>query len=177
MLLHKRLLLVASVVVLVFVSLGLTAATTNGPNDGLKFRAALSGDQENPAVSTTMTGEVAAKFDDALTQVEVVLRVKSVPESVTVEKAHFHCGRPGLNAPIAFGLFVPGPLSFDDKKGVARGMLTNADFIGTDCVPHVGRPVNNIAALAFAMRDGLVYANVHTDTNPGGEIRGQLIER
>ena len=38
------------------------------------------------------------------------------------------------------------------------------------------RNKSNIAALAFAMRDGLIYANVHTAANTGGEIRGQLIE-
>jgi hypothetical protein len=40
----------------------------------------------------------------------------------------------------------------------------------------VGRPVNNIAALAFAKRDGLIYVNLHTPTQPAGEVRGQLVE-
>jgi hypothetical protein len=55
--------------------------------------------------------------------------------------------------------------------------LLNTDFTGADCVPNIGRPVNNLAALAFAMRDGLIYANVHTTNFPGGEIRGQMLER
>jgi hypothetical protein len=55
-------------------------------------------------------------------------------------------------------------------------MLTNLDFTGADCTPIVGRPVNNIAALAFAMRNGLIYANVHTDVFPAGEQRGQMLK-
>jgi hypothetical protein len=46
-----------------------------------------------------------------------------------------------------------------------------------DCPTPIGMPINNIASLAFAMRDGLIYANVHTVANSGGEARGQLLER
>ena len=69
-----------------------------------------------------------------------------------------------------------GPLTFDGKKAV--GTLTNADFfVGEDCVSLVGRPVDNVAALAFAMREGLIYVNLHTAENLPGEVRGQLIEQ
>lgn len=33
-----------------------------------------------------------------------------------------------------------------------------------------------MAALAYAMRDGLVYLNIHTDLRPAGEVRGQVYE-
>ena len=112
-----------------------------------------------------------AKFDKAFTRVEVKLRVQG---GDNVMAAHFHCARPGETGPVEFGLFSPGPLLFDGER--AKGTLTNADFTGADCVPTIGRPVNNIVALAFAMRDGLIYANVHTTDNPPGEVRGQLLE-
>jgi hypothetical protein len=46
-----------------------------------------------------------------------------------------------------------------------------------DCVPVIERPVNNIASLALAARDGLIYANVHTVAHSGSEVRGQLLEK
>jgi len=66
----------------------------------------------------------------------------------------------------------PGSLSFDGKR--IRGTLTNADFTGADCSVTIGRQVNNIVALAFAMQDGLIYVNVHSDASLPGEIRGQM---
>lgn len=141
---------------------------------GLKFEAQLSTAQEvpTPGPGNITKSRVTARFDRAFTQVAVELKVAG---GMNVTRAHFHCARPGVAGPIAFGLFSPGPLVFDGEK--AKGTLTNADFTGRDCVPTIGRPVNNIAALAFAMRDGLIYANVHTADNPPGEVRGQLLER
>ena len=151
----------------------LVVSSTAYGEEGLKFEADLSRDQEVPTAvgGNIIAAEVEAEFDDAFTQVDVRLRVEG-GENVT--RAHFHCARPGQNGPIAFGLFSPGPLVFDGEE--AEGTLTNADFTGADCVPLIGRPVNNIVALVFAMRDGLIYTNVHTTDNPSGEVRGQMLE-
>ena len=164
-----------TIVLFLAVCLALHAPPTAAQS--LDFRATLSGAQEvsPPAppggVVTDATGKVVAKFDKGFTKVEVKLRVDGVADAWG---AHFHCARPGQNGPVALGLFGPGPLMFDGE--VAEGTLTNADFTGADC-SGIGRPVNNIAALAFAMRDGLIYANVHTPANNPGEIRGRLLER
>ena len=144
------------------------------PDSGLRCEAKLSGAQTTANVQTDASGTLVAKFDAAFTRVDVRLRVRGAPDA---NRAYFHCARPGANGPIAFGLFDPGPLSFDGR--VARGTLVNEDFSGAVCDVFDGkfveRPVNNIAALAFAMRDGLVYINVHTPANTGGEIRGQML--
>lgn len=150
--------------------------------DDTDFEARLSGAQEvvfddaemfvPGGTETGATGRIRARFDKAFTGVRVDLRVDGLTGSFAA--AHFHCGRPGQNGPIIFGLVNPGDLQFDGKR--IRGTLTNADFTGEDCLEVVGRPVNNIAALAFAMRDGLIYANVHTDIFPAGEIRGQMLK-
>ncbi|MGH9461603.1 MAG: CHRD domain-containing protein [Vicinamibacteria bacterium] len=142
---------------------------------GLRFFAVLTGDQENPAVATEGTGRIDVRFDAGFTQARVDLVVDADDLSSPAERAHFHCARPGVNGPIAFGLFDPGQCDFDGER--ARCTITNADFNNADCLPTTGRPVNNIAALALAMRDGLIYANVHTEMFRGGEIRGQMLER
>ena len=138
--------------------------------DDDKFSATLSGAQEVPEVTTPATGKIKAKFNKGFTEVTVDLEIKNQLGSVI--GAHFHCGRPASNGPVVLGLMGPGPLSFDGKR--IRGTLTNANISGVDCSGFIGRPVTNIVALAFAMRDGLIYVNVHTDMFGSGEIRGQM---
>ena len=129
--------------------------------------ATLSGAQEVPAVDTPASAKARVKFDKGYTQVEVEIKIEGLVGSFT--RAHFHCARPAQNGPIVLGLISPGPLTFDGKK--IKGTLTNADLTVVDCGSG---PIANIVALAFAIRDGLIYLNVHTDAYPGGEIRGQL---
>ena len=140
---------------------------------GVSFSARRSSAQEFQGADSRGMGRAHVRFDAGFTKVFVDVRVDGLTGAFT--RAHFHCNRPGANGPAAFGLVQPGPLVFDGRR--VRGVLTNADFNGGDCaaVPFVERPVNNIAALAFAMRDGLVYLNVHTDLFPAGEIRGQML--
>ncbi len=147
--------------------------TATAVDMSMDFEAQLSRAQAvpTPVGGLTTEGFVTAKFDAAFTQVLVELEVQG--NTNNVKGVHFHCARAGVAGPVVFGLFSPGPLMFDGKE--AKGTLTNADFTGADCNPTVGRSVENIAALAFAMDDGLIYANVHTTENGPGEIRGQLL--
>lgn len=149
--------------------------------DGLTFEATATGAQEAVFVDgvfvpggtdTSAVGRIKARFDSGLTKVDVDLRIDNLVG--TFAAAHFHCGRPGQNGPVAFGLVNPGPLAFDGRR--IRGTLGNTDFTGADCAPVIGRAVNNIAALALAMADGLIYLNVHSSVFPAGEVRGQMLE-
>jgi hypothetical protein len=154
-----------AVVLLTFAGAAVAAA------DGLKFNAVLTGEQEVPPVESSAVARALALFDSGLTRVHVRIDVRG---PLIVAAAHFHCGRAGVNGPVVFGILNPGPLL--EVGDHTRVTLTNDDFTGVDCVDVVGRPVNNIAALALAMRDGLVYLNLHSPTAPTGEIRGQMLE-
>ena len=136
----------------------------------LNFESCLTGDQEVPGVISATTGDIEVEFDCGLTQAEFRLNVFG---GVGVTQAHFHCGKAGINGPVVAFLYGFGPV-VDVDGLLSEGVLTNADFTGADCVPVVGSPVNNIASLHAAMLNGLIYANVHTEANPPGEVRGQI---
>jgi hypothetical protein len=151
-------------------SLALLIVSTAAHAGPMKFAARLTGDQQVPAVATAADGKVTVKFDEGFTQMEVKLNMANINN---ITAAHFHCNRPGQNGSVAFGLISPGPCALVANQ--INCTLTGADVQPSSCLSEVGREVNNIAALAFAMRDGLIYANVHTSANTAGEIRGQLV--
>jgi hypothetical protein len=167
------------IAVVAAVALAFAGADSWADDEQLEFESELTGAQEVTTppggVVTPASGTCDVEFDEGLTKVRVRLRVRDTIGDVT--RGHFHCGRPGQNGPIAFGLFDPGPCDFD--SGRLSCTLTNADLtdVNNNCgaATNVGRPVSNIAALLFAMRDGLVYCNVHTTAFPAGEVRGQML--
>jgi hypothetical protein len=144
---------------------------TDGANFGIGFTATLSGAQEVPTVDTSTRGNLVLFADRAFTRASFSLRVFDGQE---VTAAHLHCGRAGQNGPVAF--FLYGGPTRDVNGLLAMGTLDNEDYTGNDCTAAIGRPVNNIASLVLAARDGLIYVNVHTEDNPPGETRGQLWE-
>ena len=143
-----------------------------------------SGTEDAPfvAVDFDSSSEAAAlfKFDRGLSQMRVRITPRHLEGNLT--RAHLHCARAGENGPIALGFIAPGPLSQNGKQ--ITGTLNNADLQAnqnldpqaTSCRDTIGRPINTMAALAYAMRDGLVYLNIHTDLRPAGEVRGQVYE-
>ena len=156
-----------------FLLAGFLALPGSAYGGDLKFKAELTTAQAvgpPPVMGLIGQASVAAAFDGGFTEVDVKLKVNGGDNVFAV---HFHCALPGANGPIALG--IVGPLVFDGME--AKGVLTNADFGPNPCDAIIGRPVNNIAALALAMRAGLIYLNVHTDQNPAGEVRGQMLEK
>jgi hypothetical protein len=175
----KKSYMILWILVAVFAAGGITNADDD--DQILRFKANLSGDQE----VTKTRGTITVSFNKALSELEFVLEVRA---GVDVLQAHLHCGRPGQNGPVVVFLFPVGgtaallPPGVDVDGRLARGTLTNDNVrpSAANCnqPPPVGieRPVNNIASLFFAAKDGLIYANVHTVEHTSGEVRGQLIE-
>jgi len=129
------------------------------------FKARLTGAEEVPPVTTDMTGKVRIKFNKAETEAEFELTVN---DGVRVTAAHLHCAPTGVNGPIIVflaGLHAAG-LNVDGKW-ISNATMTDTSIVNTACG-------SSLAAIAESVRQGMVYVNVHTVANPGGEIRGQL---
>jgi len=122
-----------------------------------QFAATLSGDQENPPVTTSASGSAKVTISDD--EASITYEVTYSGLSGDLAASHIHLGAVGENGGIMLPLAAgPSPMS---------GTLTSADFMATG-------DVTSYEGALDAIRDGRTYVNLHTAANPGGEIRGQL---
>jgi hypothetical protein len=135
----------------------------------------LNGYEENPDVSTVATGSFKVTLDDAAQTLTYELSYSGLESAVT--QAHVHFGKPAVNGGVSFFLCgtaaSPGPAGTPmcPQSGTVSRTATAADIIG----PAVqGIQAMSYSELVAAMRAGHTYANVHTTTFPGGEIRAQI---
>jgi len=148
------------------------AGTVHDDGD-VECKVSLKGDNEVPAVMTDTSGKFELEFNDDLTRAGFELKVG---DGVAVTQAHLHCGAAGENGPVVAFLFGLVPGGFDVDGELAEFTLTDANVagVGADCVPAIGMEIETLADLAEAAKAGGIYVNVHSVTNPGGEVRGQL---
>jgi len=138
--------------------------------------ANLTGSQENPPVTTAATGTLTLTINAARTQIDYRLDTVG-PFSSNVTVAHIHIGPIGTNGPVVLFFCVNGtppanvpvPQACPVAGGTITGTLTAADFISA---PGVG--VTTFPDAVAHILSGDAYANVHTMTFGGGEIRGQI---
>ena len=141
---------------LMTMSLGMAATQT--------FHARLSGKEAVPAVKTKAKGEATFKLSKDGKDLTYTLTVKDI-DNVTL--AHIHAGKKGENGGPVATLFG-GPKKEGKTNGMlAKGTITDKDLGGV----LAGKTIGDLVTM---IKDGGAYVNVHTDKNPGGEIRGQI---
>ncbi len=116
------------------------------------FTGNLTPAQENPPTSSTATGFGRVTLNTAETQITASVYYSGLSSGVTV--GHIH-------SPAAVG--ANGPVLFDlaPTAGQTAGSVVNKTFAIT-------------ATQVAQLKAGLMYFNIHTTSNGGGEIRGQL---
>ena len=133
------------------------------------FKAELSGAEEVPPVDTSASGEAKFKVNDDETEIEFELEFEDGTGMLGVAGSHIHCAPMGENGPVV--VFLAGqipPAGFDDKYEL-KATITGNNILNPDCG-------TTLSELIQSMRDGQTYVNVHSVSNPGGEIRGQIFE-
>ena len=117
------------------------------------YKATLNGASEVPPNTTAGTGTLTATYDPATKELSWKGSYSGLTGDATA--AHFHGpAEVGKNAAPAVWISEKGQNLASPFKGTAT--LTDAQ--------------------ADDLLKGLWYANVHTDANKGGEIRGQVVK-
>ena len=165
-------------------SVGAVAIADDGDGSG-RDSARLNGYQEVTSVSTTGFGSFHIKFNNDQTA-DYVLSYRDVESPVS--QAHIHFAQRSVNGPISVFLCRtppqagPPPPAQDPPvcpatTGTVTGTITPADIIPQLPAPGRGIEAGNWEELVAAIEVGHTYANVHSATYPGGEIRGQVNDR
>ena len=134
------------------------------------FVAPLDGGQEVSPVDTNGTG--VAKFQLSKDGTELGFKL-IVANTQGVTQAHIHCGAAGVNGPVVAFLYGFGP-TVSPNGILSQGTLDAGNVIVRTSSTECPDGVANFADLIAKMRSGDAYVNVHTEDNPGGEIRGQI---
>lgn len=129
---------------------------TNGANGNgaTSFVAEMSGSQEVPEVTTDASG--TGNFNLNADETEVGFDISASGLTSPVIGLHIHSAAAGQNGDIVFSLTDSLVETGEGSVGAGGAFAITADQVA-------------------ALRAGEYYLNLHTEENPAGEIRGQLV--
>lgn len=169
-----RIKLAAGVAVLGVAGVG-TAAIAH---DRSRFSAGLSGYEEVPTLSTNGAGffKASVSRDEIRYALNYGGMFDANPAGGTVTQAHIHLGARAVNGGVSAFLCSnlgngPAGTPACPAQGTVTGVITPMQVVGP---AGQGIQPGEFGELVRALRAGAAYANVHTTTFPGGEIRGQI---
>jgi hypothetical protein len=128
-----------------------------------EFAANLTGQQEVPPVDTQATGEAIFVVD--MPKNETIGYYLNATGIQGATQGHIHSGAQGENGPIVVTLFQ---FESPQNNGTQNGNFSSGNLEG----PMQGTTIPDLMA---AMKNGSTYVNFHTQQNPNGEIRGQIM--
>jgi CHRD domain len=175
---RTRVKLAIGVALLALVVTGAVAVAGGG-----KTKAKLSGFEEVPAIVTAGEGTFKARISPTAAEINYELSYAGL-EGGEVRQGHIHVAQRSVNGGIAAWLCDsatnPAPPPVDvptcPAAGTVTGTIRPADVQSIDAqgLRTTDTPDARFADLVRALRAGVAYANVHTATYGGGEIRGQI---
>jgi len=134
----------------------LLTLSSRGQAETTQYKATLNGSSEVPPNQSTGTGSVTATYDSATKQLSWNGTYSDLTGAPTA--AHIHGpGEPGKNAGVLFWI--------SDHN--TKDHPFSSPFSGS---------VTLTDEQLVQLTSGLLYVNIHTDANKGGELRGQLVK-
>jgi len=151
-------------------------------DDFSRLRGDLIGYDEVPSVSTVASGKFTGRIGRSETEIDWELRYEDLEGEV--QQAHVHFGQQHVNGGITVFLCTnlgngptgtqPCPASPARISGTIRAADVSPNIPATAAARTQGINTGELAELIRAIRAGATYANVHSTTWPGGEIRDQI---
>ena len=141
--------------------------------DDDRAKARLSSFEEVPALSSV----ALARFDAKLAAGSFTYELSYRGLESDATQAHIHFGQKSVNGGIVVFLcsnLGNGPVGTQAcplRAGTISGTITPDSVIGP---AGQGISTGQYDEFLRAMRAGITYANVHSVTFPGGEVRGQI---
>jgi hypothetical protein len=144
------------------------------------------------ALFSTGNGQLTLKIDRQSREIAYELTYQfpdatQIVGTQFVNQAHLHFGQEhttgGINVWLCQSQDAPAPAAVvastpacPSPSGTVTGSITPAKVLA---LPGQGFPAGEpgFDALLAALRSDAIYANVHTDRSPPGEIRGQVGDR
>ena len=168
--LHRSITLVVATAVIVTVACNSDSSSAPAAKSTLvQFKATMNGSSEVPSNSSTGTGAFTATLDT----VTNVFTYDIVFSGLTTGVTNGHIHGPAANTATAgttlnFNTWPGAQFSFGLQAGTARGVAT------LTAATQITATMNG-DSLKKLLNAGLTYANIHTTSSPGGEIRGQIV--
>jgi hypothetical protein len=161
----------------------------NNSNININYNATLTGNQQVPPVKTNGIGTASFELLDDNKTLHYQINVLDVPKITGI---HIHQGKAGENGDVIVNLYNPKENIFQNENKsenetklsqiesssvtingntqnslIASGTINNSDLKG----PLLGKDIPDLINL---MQSKNTYINVHSESYPDGEIRGQI---
>jgi hypothetical protein len=166
----KKLVLAGCLALLLTAAVVTVAAARGGNGNGKKsVTAELEGYQEVPSISSDAEGEIKLKLNGSSIKYELEYSGFTAQNKALL--AHIHFAQEGVPGGVAADLCGASRPPCPETSGKVTGTITAENV---KALPLQGLAAGDIGALIRAIKAGYTYANVHSTTFAGGEIRGQI---
>jgi hypothetical protein len=164
----KKVVLTSSLLGVVLLAVLVASTAFAHGDNGKGGKARLNGWEEVPSISTAGKGSFRARVQSD--GIHYVLRYEGLDADALF--AHIHFGDKDVNGGVIAFLCGGGDKpACPARAGEVTGIIDASDVVGP---AGQGIEAGSLSEALRALRKGLVYANVHSQKFPGGEIRGQV---